>query len=291
MPYSAGGALDLSMRALAEILSDQIGVPVNVLNRAGGGSVVGTTELSMCKPDGLSIGVLVNNAFSVQPFINNVEFSIDDFDPIIGVCDEPGMMWVAADSPFNTVQDMIDYYKDHPEETLLFANSGVGGVNYITQMAVMNLAGLTNYEPIACNNGTECMTSLIGGHVQMANGSSIEGNSFFASGEIKPLCVFNTKSHELEQYKDVPTIVESGYDIGLSAWQFMAMPAGAPDEIVNFWNEQFATAFEDARYIEFCQNVNKVIPEKPLTGDEIVDRLVKEIEVSEVLLKQIGMTK
>ena len=186
-PYGAGGATDLSLRCLAEILSDQTGATVTVLNRTGGGGVVGTTEFGLQKPDGYTMGMSCNSFFSTQPFLNDVTYTVDSFYPFIGLNREPNMLVVRGDAPYNTVEEFVKYFKDHPEETILYSHSGNAGIGHLGQTFFFNAAGLTNYESVPAKSGAEGVTYLLGGHVTCCTTNTTESAALFQSGDIKAL--------------------------------------------------------------------------------------------------------
>lgn len=287
-PYGAGGATDLSLRCMAEILSDQTGASVTVMNRTGGGGTVGTTEFKLCEPDGYTLAMSCNTFFSTQPFLNNIEYTLDDFIPFIGLCLEPNLLIVKGDSPYNTLQDLVDDFKNHPDKTLLYSHSGNGGIGHLTQAFFLNKAGIDNCESVPASSGAEGVTFVLGGHVTMATTNAVESAALLESGQVKPLCVIDSNRLPFDAYADVPTMAECGYDVTLSIWKFMALPAGTPDEIVNYWHDQIAKAYEDQRWLDFCDNYN-LISNKEMTNETILEKLIPEIESTHQLLIDTGL--
>ena len=287
-PYGAGGATDLSLRCLAEILSDQTGCTVTVLNRTGGGGVVGTTEFGMTKPDGYTIGMSCNSFFSTQPFLNDVTYDLDTFYPFIGLSREPNMLVVRGDAPYDTIEEFVQYYKDHPDETILYSHSGNAGIGHLGQPFFFNAAGLTNYESVPASSGAEGVTFLLGGHVTCCTTNTTESTALFESGDIKALACIDAERVDLPLFKDVPTLKECGYDVTLSIWKFLALPGGVSEEIVNYWYDQVNQAYDDPRWQDFCTNYN-FLSNRELTHDTIMERLVPEIEATHKQLQDAGL--
>ncbi len=287
-PYGAGGATDLSLRCLAEILSDQTGASVNVLNRTGGGGVVGTTEFMLAEPDGYTLAMSCNSFFSTQPFLNSVEYTVDDFTLFVGLNKEPNVLVVRSDAPYTTLEEFVTYYKEHPDETILYGHSGNGGIGHLTQTFFLEKAGLENYESVPYASGQEGVTALLGGHVTMATTNLVESAALLESGQIRPLCVIDSERLPVEEYKDLPTMEECGYDVTLSIWKFLALPAGTPDEIVSYWYDQVMKAYEDERWISFCEDYN-LISNKELTEETILEALIPEIEETHQMLIDAGL--
>ncbi|MBP3737178.1 MAG: tripartite tricarboxylate transporter substrate binding protein, partial [Lachnospiraceae bacterium] len=287
-PYGAGGATDLSLRCLAEILSDQTGATVTVLNRTGGGGVVGTTEFGMQPADGYTLGMSCNSFFSTQPFLNDVTYTVDTFYPIIGLNVEPNMLVVKGDAPYNTIEEFVQYFKDHPEEPILYSHSGNAGIGHLGQTFFFNEAGLTNYESVPASSGAEGVTFVLGGHVTCCTTNTTESAALFESGDIKPLAVIAPERVDLPAFKDVPTLAECGYDVTLCIWKFVAMPSGAPQEIYDYWYDQINTAYDDPRWQDFVTNYN-FLSNRELTHDVIMERLLPEIEQTHEQLKEAGL--
>ena len=81
---------------------------------------------------------------------------------------------------------------------------------------------------------------------------------------------------------------ECGYDVTLSIWKFLALPAGTPDEIVSYWYDQVMKAYEDERWISFCEDYN-LISNKELTEEAILEALIPEIEETHEMLIDAGL--
>jgi tripartite-type tricarboxylate transporter receptor subunit TctC len=122
----AGGSTDVGARVVASIAEKIAGQPMVVVNKAGAGGQVGWTELGRSKPDGYTIG------FVVLPGMNTVvldperkaTFTEETFIPIANQVLDPGVLWVRADSPYKTFQDLIDAAKKAPH-TIRAATTGI----------------------------------------------------------------------------------------------------------------------------------------------------------------------
>ena len=287
-PYSAGGAPDLCLRCLAEILSDQLGVNVNVVNREGGGGVVGTTQFMAEKPDGYSLAMISNSQFSTQPFLRDVEYTIDDFIPFIGLNLEPNLLVVPASAPYDTLEEFISYYKENSDQTITFGHSGNGGIGHLTQTFFLRDAGLDNNESIPYSGNSEAITALLGGHITMSTVNYVEATSLLAEKSIKALALIASERSAIETFKDIPTLKECGVDVDLTIFKFLALPAGTPDVAVDFWFDAITKAYQDQRWTEFSKNYNL-----DSCGDwdeaALLDKLLPEIESTHALLKETGL--
>lgn len=286
-PYAAGGATDLSLRCLAEILSDQLKVNVNVVNREGGGGVVGTTQFMKEKADGHNLAMISNSQFSTQPFLRDVEYTIDDFIPFIGINLEPNLLIVPADAPYNTLEEFIDYYKANGK-TITYGHSGNGGIGHLTQTFFLQEAGLTASESIPYSGNSEAVTALLGGHITMCTANYVEATGLLKNNSVKALALIAAERSTFELFKDVPTLKEKGIAVDLTIFKFLALPGSTPENIVSFWYDAVTKAYTDERWKNFVSGYNL---EECGDWDEeyLLDKLLPEIETTHDMLKTAGL--
>ena len=287
-PYAAGGSTDLSLRCLAEILSEQTGVNVNVVIREGGGGVVCTTQFMSEKPDGYSLTMISNSQFSTQPFLRDVEYTIDDFIPFIGLNLEPLMIIVPESAPYNTIEEFVDYFKEHPDQTITYGHSGNGGLGHLTQAFFLKAAGLDKNESIPYAGSTEAIAALLGGHITMCTSNYVEVTTLLENHTAKPLALIASDRSTKETFREVPTLKECGIDVDLTIFKFLALPAETPDEVVNFWFEAVTKAYQDQRWKDFVTKYN--FEEcGDWDRDYILDKLLPEIESTHQMLREAGL--
>ena len=118
VPVAAGGPTDVAARILGSVAEKELKQPIVVVNKAGAGSQLGTTELSRAKPDGYTLGFLLpptTNAIILNPARQAI-FDEKSFTPIINHVVDAGVIWVRADSPLKTFGDLIDAAKKEPSK-------------------------------------------------------------------------------------------------------------------------------------------------------------------------------
>ena len=124
--FPAGGIDRHRRRIVAAIAEKELGQPIVVVNKAGAGGQIGWTELARQRPDGYYIGFLnlpATNTIILDPERKAI-FTEKDFTPIINQVLDPGVIWVRADSPYKTLQDLIDAAKKTPG-TIRAATTGI----------------------------------------------------------------------------------------------------------------------------------------------------------------------
>ena len=126
--FPAGGSTDIGARIVASIAERMLGQPIVVVNKGGAGGQVGWTEMVRQRPDGYYIGYInlpATNTVILDPDRKAI-FTEKDFTPIINQVLDPGAIWVRADSPYKTLQDLIDAAKKSPGTIRAATTSGAG---------------------------------------------------------------------------------------------------------------------------------------------------------------------
>lgn len=224
--YGAGGGTDVTARMLASDLSNTIGHPVTVQNVTGGGGWNGWGAIAAADPDGYTIGYInVPNLYAgfLNPDTPRAE-NLSSFTPLMNHVTDYCVWAVKADSPFQTVADVIEAAK---AGRVSIAAHGFGGDDHL---ALMRMQGMTDAElNVVHNNSTAIsLTQVLGGHVDVLGANVSEVAAQMESGEIRVLGVMAPQRSGF--LPDVPTFREQGFDQVWSVSRGIAAPAGLPDE-------------------------------------------------------------
>lgn len=235
---SAGGLSDTNARFISQMVQEELGVPVVAQNKVGGSGVVAMTYVKESAPDGYTIGYLPCELAMVkaQGLTDAIEPSA--FDMLYGCNIQPAAITVRADSGWNTIEDLVNWCKEHPGE-LQIGTSGTGSVWHIAADAFAQAAGI-DVNMVPFDGASTAVTNLMGGHVQAVPVSESEVSSGVASGELKILAVCSSERSAFNP--DVPTLKELGYDVDVTAWGGFGVPKDTPDEV----KEVLYAAFEKA---------------------------------------------
>ncbi len=211
---------------LASDLSETIGQPVTVQNVTGGGGWSGWGALANAEPDGYTIGYInVPNLYAgfLNPETPRSE-NLSSFTPLMNHVTDYCVWAVRADSPYNSIADVIEAAK---ADTLSIAAHGFGGDDHLalTRMERMTDASFS----VVHNNSTAIsLTQVLGGHVEILGANVSEVMSQLESGELRVLGVMAPERSEF--MPDVPTFREQGFDQVWSVSRGIAAPAGLPDD-------------------------------------------------------------
>lgn len=231
VPYPAGGGTDIVARTLTGLLEKELGVPINVINRGGGGGIPGQTAVANAKPDGYTLGVIASDISLYKPQgLSQLTFA--DMTPIGQTNELVGGVTVIQDSPYQTIQDLVAAIKSKPGE--LKATGAAPGSNWNIGFAGMMLGLGLNPSTVIwvpTQGGTAGQLDVAAGNSTFATASLAEANALIEAKKIKPLAVM--AKQRLETFPEVPTLKESvGIDWTFALWHGMVGPKGLPDEIV-----------------------------------------------------------
>ncbi|MXI86100.1 tripartite tricarboxylate transporter substrate binding protein [Sphaerochaeta halotolerans] len=246
IPWSVGGMTDVLTRPVASHLEKQFGVPFVVENKPGGGGVVGSLEIEQSPNDGYVIGTTSMSTVSAK-YVSPVYPDIHNVELISQVITIPATVTVNADSPFMTLQDLIDYAKANPGK-LKNSNSGTGASAHIYASYFEAMAGIkVNHIPYPAY--AEAVTALLGGHVDMTNIPLPDLSAHVDSGALRLLAIASEERHP--SYPDVPTLKELGIDVVMGNYSGFVAPKGTDPEKVRILDEAIEKAMQDETIRKF----------------------------------------
>ncbi len=260
--YGAGGPTDVALRLLGKSAEKKLGIPVVISNKPGGGGAVGTTEIARSKPDGYTIGSLTIGAIAVVPMMQKVGYDpFKDFDYICGFGRYIYAIYTRANSPLNSMQDVIEMARKNPGKVAYGSMSPAMAVamKYLDLKANIT----TTYVPLLSN--AETVTSVVGGHTELGIGSPDGFMPFVQNKEIKILAMATEQRWRV--LPNIPTLKELGYDIDLTGWMGLGGPVGIPKERTDLLFDAFKVAHQDP---EVKTTLEKLWLDAPyITGSEL----------------------
>jgi tripartite-type tricarboxylate transporter receptor subunit TctC len=249
--YKAGSGTDNTARVLAAYADKYLGQTVVIDNQEGGSGSIGWTALAQAKPDGYTLG-FVNLPTLMSNIVEDLgDYTADDFVAICNHVTETSVILVAADSPFDTLDDLVKYAQEHPGE-LKASTNGNKASNHIAVQLLAKSADFT-YTAVPYGGTADQLLALRQGEVDFSSAKLADFASF--SSEVKVLGVFDTQ--RLAEYPDVPTLGELGYyDQWYGSARAIVAPKGTPQEIIDFYAEAFKETMEDPDYIAAAEKAS-----------------------------------
>lgn len=232
VPFSAGGSADIAARIYSEELARTLKVPVNVMNRAGGAGIQGTTYVIRGKHDGYMLLAAPSTAIIVMPVISN-EVTYDtlrDLVPLAHFVSAPTVFDVRADSPFMTLGELIEYARKNPGK-LKNATGGIGTESHLNLEILCNNLGI-KITTVPFASGGEALPALLGGHVDMSSQTLITEAPHIKAGNLRGLALASPTRHP--DFPNIPTTAELGHpNVNLRVRFGVFAPAGVPPSVVN----------------------------------------------------------
>lgn len=285
VPWAAGGMTDLSSRALAAVLQKHIGQPVNVINRTGGGGVIGHLALSQARPDGYTIGA-VTVEITMMHNMGLTDLTYEDYTPLSLIIDNPSAITVRADAPYQTLQDLLDAIKANPG-SLKASGTARGAIWDLARIGFLNAAGLKDADLpwVPSQGAAPALQELIAGGVDVVTASMSEVDALRQAGQVRTLAVM--ADERLARFPDVPTVRELGIDWQSSGWVSVCAPKGLPDEVRQKLEQAIKAAMEDQEFVSALTTAGSTI--SLLQGPALVDFIREQHDKNGKAMEMAGL--
>lgn len=224
VPWAPGGMTDISSRILGAVLQEKLGQPVNVVNRTGGGGVVGHLALAQAKPDGYTLGA-VTVEITLLHHQGLTELTSNDFTPLTLTINNPAAITVKADAPWDSLPDLIKAIKANPG-SIQASGTGKGAIWDLARLGFLNALGLKDKDMpwVPSQGAAPALQELLAGGVEVVTASLTEVDALRKSGQVK--CLGVMADQRLEQFPEVPTLKEQGVDWSIGGWVSLCAPKG-----------------------------------------------------------------
>ena len=290
-PANPGGGWDFTCRQIGKILHDigQVDAPVQVTNMAGGGGGLAFSHVVNERPDDKDLIVAASQATATRLAQNAYAGMTADQVRFVGAIGaDPGVIVVAADSPFQSLGDMVDAIKADPGSVAFAGGSAAGGFDHLKVLMVLKDAGftdITKVKYIGVDGGADAITQTIGGFTQGMTGDMSEIVGFLQSGEVRALAVLTEE--RVPGFEDVPTAKEQGFDVVAVNWRGLYVPKDISDADFEAWGAKLQ-AVADSQEWKDAMAANGLAPFTKVGGDfqSWVDGVIADtVELS----KEIGV--
>jgi len=277
---SVGGGSDVFLRELANYLAPALGVNVVVENVTGGSGANAMARLASAPADG-SIFYATTPTFIYTSLLSAPEATYEDLDPLVNVFSDPEVIYAAADSPLQTLEDVINDAKGGD------ANWGAANPASLERQLLEQLKTVAGVEAaiVTHEGGGDMMINVLNGTLDIGVGEIQEVQSQLEAGQIRLLATF--AGDRLEAFPDMPTVSEAGYDIVARKFRGLAGPKGLSEDVIAAWEAAIPEVLENPEYKAAYTAVN-LRPEF-IPHDEYVEFINNFAEETRAFLTETGV--
>lgn len=280
IPWPAGNdPSTMVATSMAPLMSKELGVPVKVVNKPGGGAVLATNELKNSRPDGYTMGLISIGPMITQVLRGKTPYKNQDLRSLGLVWSSPFTLACRADAPYNNLKELAAYGKDHD---LRLAHWGLGAVPTLIAMNAAKIGGF-KWKETAYKKLNPLL--VVKGDADVITFSTPGIKDYVEAGKMKVLaCMLPQR---LPQYPDVHTVAEDGFGDSYSIWFGAFVPKKTPDNIVNQLSDTFFKVMAMPQIQKVIQNVG-VIPH-PTGPAQARKQMDSELENFGVIMKDLGI--
>jgi tripartite-type tricarboxylate transporter receptor subunit TctC len=258
VPMAAGGSSDLLARAIEKFWPKYSKQPLVVVNKPGGGGVVGTEGVVRSKPDGYTLYLGYGSGHDVvMPSLQKMPYDpLKDLVPVSRVSIHSVVIVTSAKSQFNSIKDIVAWSKKEGKPVTTAVSVKAGAVD-LALTAFGKAAGV-NIVTVPFSGGAESTTALAGGHLMIGGGHPSEIIPHIKAGRFKALAVALPQRDPT--LPNVPTLRELGYDV--ATWgsiKGVAAPAGTPKEVVKYIDDNIKKICNDPEFLKLMASINQPV--------------------------------
>ena len=283
-PYPAGASIDLMSRLVADIAPKFLGQRIVVINKPGGAGSVAAADVISSKADGYKLATMASFYFGATAKTQKIPFDPDDLVPLTNFMEFRFGMMVRGDSPWKTLDDLLDYARKNPGK-LKWGHPGRGVSIYMSALLIFRKAGVETLE-VPYQGSPNVLASLLGGHIDASTGVYGTVKDHVKAGKIRYLTVYSDQRYS--DLPDVPCVVELGYpEAAIPSFIGLYVHKDTPEDIKQTLMDAFKRTYEDP---EFKKGIEKIGEEPKYGGPELMREAIrKSEEVGVPILKEFGL--
>jgi putative tricarboxylic transport membrane protein len=290
-PANPGGGWDFTCRQIGKIMYDigAVDQPVQVTNMPGAGGGLAYNHVVAERADDAELIIAASSATTTRLAQNAYAGMTADQVRFVGAIGaDPGVIVVAADSPYQTLNDLVDAILAEPGSVAFAGGSAVGGFDHLKPLMVLKEAGftdITKVKYIGVDGGADAITQTVGGFTQAMTGDMSEVVSFLANGDIRVVAVLTDE--RVPGFDDIPTAKEQGFDVVAVNWRGLYIPKGVSDATFDEWAGKLQAVADSDEWAQAMMD-NGLAPFTKVGGDfqSYVDGLVADINA---MSKELGV--
>jgi tripartite-type tricarboxylate transporter receptor subunit TctC len=282
-PFAPGGALDLVARVVGQVITEQLGQPVIVDNRAGAAGAIGSELVARAAPDGYTLLLGATTTHGINPVLQKLSYDpLKDFTPVSLVATIPHVLVVNPTLPVTTLPEFIKYARGKPGMT--YGSAGTGSPHHLAGEMLKLAAGI-DLVHVPYKGSAPAMSDVIGGQLQFMSIELTAAVAQIKAGKLRALAIATAKR---VPGVDLPTFAEGGIaGFEVTAWYAVYAPAGTPRAVVDTLSKAIARGMGSGEAREKLGALNAV----PLgsTPEELNTHMQAELARWSKVIKSAGV--
>ncbi len=270
-PWSPGGGTDRMARMMARELKEELGQPVVVVNKTGGGGAIGHSEGANAKPDGYTL-TMTTFELSTMHWMGISELTWENYQPLYLLNGDAAAFIVKEDSDIKSLDDLIARIKSQPK-TIKMSGTASGGAWDLARAGFLIKAGLPVDSVIwvPTQGSAPAIVDLLGGHIDIVCCSLPEAAAQLEGEKLRALAVMAPE--RAPGFPDVPTVKELGIDWEAVGWRGLCVPKDTPDEVVEILTRTCKKIVASVPFMKFmAQNRFATLEGDPAAFGEFLKR-------------------
>jgi len=253
--FGGGSAPDIAARLIGQALSERLGQPFVIENRAGSSSNIATDHVVHATPDGYTL-LLLTAVNAINATMYKLDFDlIRDLAPVAGICQAPLVMEVHPSVPAKSVAEFIAYAKARPGKINL-ASAGIGSTTHVAGEMFKEMAGLDLFH-VPYRGFSEVLPAMLAGEAQVFFGPLPPSIGYIRAGNLRPLAV--TSTARAAQLSKVPTLAETFAGFEATPWYGIAAPRDTSPEIIARLSTAVGASLADDKFQARLANVGATV--------------------------------
>lgn len=273
VPFATGGGTDVIGRSLIQLMSEDLGQSMIIDNKPGAGTVIGSDFVSKAGNDGHTL-LMTTSALAINAsLMRNLPYdTLSDLPPVGRICNGPIIIAVRADSPIQSVADLIRIAKER-KGRLSYASSGNGSAVHMAA-ELFKMMAKVDIQHIPYRGAGPAYTDLLGGQVDMLFGTAGGTHKFVKSGQMRAIAL--TSATRVDAYPGIPSVSEMIAGYSAEVWYGLFAPKGTPAAFIERISLALRKAANTTTYRDTLQKDGLTVSVN--TPDEMTAFMKSEVE-------------
>jgi tripartite-type tricarboxylate transporter receptor subunit TctC len=282
VPFTAGGANDITSRALASAAQKHLGQSIVVENISGAGGVLGANIVARAEPDGYTIVTSVPSVL-LAPYLKKTKYDATrDFTFIIGVMGFTLGVVVRNDAPWRTFEEFLADARANPGK-INYAASGVGTLQHLTMERIAKQQGI-KWVHVPFRGDPEAINALLAGNIH-AVGTTTAWAPLVDAGQLRLLVTWG--ANRTENWPNVPTLRETGVNMAIDAPYGISGPRGMDPKVVRALHDALKKGMEEPSFAATLAQLNEF--RLYLNSEDYRDYALKQLGEWRRIIDELGL--